>query len=250
MLRDEIEPVLYRKMRKALREHARRIIGALGSPPHAYNATPAFWQDEQETLASVLRPLLEQAAQGAVDIRSGTAKAVAVGAGGGAQTERDKTPITGVVLWDDALMALSIQQWASQYSHELGARLNVTTRGLVDEAARRYALDLGGNLSEEPEDEADPSALWLLLLPVYRNRRAESISITETTVAIYAAGQLVSNAFRANGLRFDRVWYTARDERVCPICGANEDVLESDGWGGYVPPAHPNCRCSVYEIRV
>lgn len=60
-----------------------------------------------------------------------------------------------------------------------------------------------------------------------------------------------------------KVWSTAKDERVCPICGAmNGRMLEMDEEYPYptklaasnpgirlTPPAHPGCRCAVMYVE-
>jgi len=49
------------------------------------------------------------------------------------------------------------------------------------------------------------------------------------------------------GLQMRRVWNTANDELVCPICGPLNEQPE-DVWSGDFPdgpPAHPNCRCGA-----
>ncbi len=52
----------------------------------------------------------------------------------------------------------------------------------------------------------------------------------------------------------DKEWSTARDERVCPICGSlhGETVKEDETFsnGDELPPAHPSCRCAVkYHMK-
>ena len=55
-----------------------------------------------------------------------------------------------------------------------------------------------------------------------------------------------------------KVWCTADDERVCPVCGALDGMkigidddfpfrtkLQAPGIRR-TPPAHPSCRCAVY----
>ena len=54
----------------------------------------------------------------------------------------------------------------------------------------------------------------------------------------------------------EKVWLTAKDERVCPVCGplhgVKIPVLERFAVGAgalWVPGAHPNCRCEVKLIN-
>lgn len=54
------------------------------------------------------------------------------------------------------------------------------------------------------------------LAPIFGETRATAIAATEVT-RIFAEGNMM--AWRATGLVGGKVWQTARDELVCPICG-------------------------------
>lgn len=85
--------------------------------------------------------------------------------------------------------------------------------------------------------------------------RAHLIAVTETGDA-YAQGELiVGRQLRDAGLRMEKRWLTAGDERVCPICVPNEAA----GWiaiddtfpsGHEAPTAHPACRCDIEQRPV
>lgn len=80
----------------------------------------------------------------------------------------------------------------------------------------------------------------------YSARKAEQIAVTEWNRA-------ASVATREGYLRMgvERMqWYTAGDDRVCPICEANSaegaiPITEQFYSGDFTPPAHPACRCNV-----
>lgn len=92
------------------------------------------------------------------------------------------------------------------------------------------------------------------LAPLFGSSRARRIAATEVTRA-YGEGNVL--AWQSSGVVSGKRWMTARDERVCPICGPlhNKVVSLSGGWtmdaGGQIvegfgltsPPAHVNCRC-------
>jgi hypothetical protein len=54
------------------------------------------------------------------------------------------------------------------------------------------------------------------LVPLFGEKRAELIAVTEVTRA-FAEGNMV--AWRESGVIQKRRWNTANDELVCPICG-------------------------------
>lgn len=77
---------------------------------------------------------------------------------------------------------------------------------------------------------------------------ASMVAQTETTRAVTAA---TLDRYRTSDISASQ-WATAQDERVCPICGGNEDqivtldqVFESGDAG---PPAHPLCRCALMPV--
>ena len=79
------------------------------------------------------------------------------------------------------------------------------------------------------------------------------IASTEVTRA-YAEG--TQAAYREAGVIERMQWRTARDEIVCPICGALHNVQAALGQPfvnpqngrEYFPPAHPRCRCWVVPV--
>lgn len=43
------------------------------------------------------------------------------------------------------------------------------------------------------------------------------------------------------------VWIAELDERTCEVCGALHGTFYGESWT-HLPPAHPNCRCSIVQI--
>ena len=98
------------------------------------------------------------------------------------------------------------------------------------------------------------------LAPLFGDERARRIAVTEVT-RMYAEGNLM--AWKSTGYVTEKVWRTARDDRVCLICGPLEGKVVSidAGWsadasgnivadyGGLLnPPAHTNCRCWLQPV--
>lgn len=101
------------------------------------------------------------------------------------------------------------------------------------------------------------------LTPLFGASRAERIAVTEVT-RTYASGNIA--AWKSTGLVTRKVWRTANDELVCPVCGPlNGKTVSIDGnfmldlnelpqelaqqmgeeFIFYQPPAHPRCRCWI-----
>lgn len=84
--------------------------------------------------------------------------------------------------------------------------------------------------------------------------RAQNIARTELAFAYNAGHYGATKDAQARGYIGDcvKVWLTAYDERVCPICSQMDDekrnIDEPFSNGKLLPPAHPSCRCAVaYE---
>lgn len=84
--------------------------------------------------------------------------------------------------------------------------------------------------------------------------RAQNIARTELAFAYNAGAYGATKDAQAQGYIGDcvKVWLTAYDERVCPICSAMDDekrnMDETFSNGKMLPPGHPSCRCAVaYE---
>lgn len=91
-------------------------------------------------------------------------------------------------------------------------------------------------------------------------RRSETIARTEAMRALNAgAHEALTQAVEDRAIdpsRLRRYWLTARDEITCPVCNgismsnkagvpANVPFVTSKG-SLLAPPAHPNCRCTVF----
>lgn len=110
--------------------------------------------------------------------------------------------------------------------------------------------DLAKILADGLDQGLSPSALDKEIAALLDDPQwASMVAQTETTRAVSAA-----TLDRYRDLNVDASeWATAEDERVCPICGGNEDqgpiglgsVFDSGDAG---PPAHPSCRCALMPV--
>jgi uncharacterized protein with gpF-like domain len=132
----------------------------------------------------------------------------------------------------------------------------------ITEVTRRRAIDAVQQWIKSGEPL--PS-LTKKLDPLFGANRANRIAVTEVT-RTYAAGNI--SAWKTTGLVSQKVWQTANDERVCPICGPLHDqvvnleadfaldqlalppemALSGNEYIYFQPPAHPNCRCWLKPV--
>lgn len=173
--------------------------------------------------------------------------------------------------FDWTLSFAEAREYADEFAGLLVRDINQTTLSQLRDSITRW-IDEGAPLDELIDDIA----------PLFGQDRAELIASTEVTRA-YAGGAEI--AYRHSGVVEELQWFTANDERVCPICAplgglrftedgsepASEDVQEenavrtplgtpfvhpggngsADKFRGQtydLPPAHPRCRCSVLPV--
>lgn len=124
--------------------------------------------------------------------------------------------------------------------------IGLTPRQALAVRARRRVLIDQGNTPRDVERAALRYADRLTRV------RSERIARTEVAAA-YNQGHLsFVSAAEEEGLidNARKEWYTAEDERVCPICFPLHEVRVGigqvfPGVGVDAPPAHPSCRCTM-----
>ena len=139
--------------------------------------------------------------------------------------------------FDWTLANTSARQWAEQYTGELIHEIERTTLDGVRQSVSRWISN------SEPLDMLIDD-----LTPLFGNQRAELIASTEITRAFYR-GNL--EAWQQSGVVDLIEWRTARDERVCKICGPlhgqrtalGQPFKHPNSGNEYHAPAHPRCRC-------
>jgi SPP1 gp7 family putative phage head morphogenesis protein len=167
------------------------------------------------------------------------------GADVGADHGADVLQITWALGVDADVYNPTVTDWARKYAGELAHGLTKTDK-----------TRLRQHLSAWVESHEDFPALVTRVDSFLNNQaRARMVAATEAT-RCYAEGNLI--AWRASEVVTGKIWETAMDEAVCPICGALHGQLsELDGqeWAHLrrpklsvglsvkAPPAHVNCRC-------
>lgn len=142
---------------------------------------------------------------------------------------------------DPARMSALLYDWEMTYTQTLiSKQLSPYTIAVVQQAVAQWRATPG----------ADRDVLVKMITPVTGPKRAETIAITAATEASTAGVRAYRDMLREEyGLEYEMVWYTAADERVCPLCGALHQKRERDWNGRNGPPAHIRCRCGVGLVR-
>lgn len=147
----------------------------------------------------------------------------------GVESGAQLLPANARVLVDFDMVNTSVINYAKTYRYELIKGITDTTRKQVQQLVSDWA-----------GSGAPLGVLETQLTPLFGERRAESISATETT-RIYAEGN--SEAWESTGMVSEWEWMTARDDLTCPLCGDLDgqvfDIADIDAR----PPAHTHCRC-------
>lgn len=147
-----------------------------------------------------------------------------------------------------------IEQQIRDHAAELVSGVNQTTRNeikkiLEDAIAERLSYGETAALLRNRFVEFGK------LLPQRHIRdRAELIAVTETGNAYVRGQQEIGQSLQDVGIRMEKSWFTAGDERVESECEGNEgegwipwDALFSSGHDA--PLAHPACRCALQMRR-
>jgi SPP1 gp7 family putative phage head morphogenesis protein len=225
------EGLLRNAVFNALQEQQQRILMLLASSQGDVSPAQfdAFWTAERGALLGVVLPALTAAAAESL--------AAAVLQGG------------DVSNWQE--VHTQVVDWVRRYYLDPNARafgsipnLDAVSRGQLGE---QFIAWQTGALRQRGYQEGLPD-LIRAIEPIFGIGRAERIAATETTRIYAQVTQQMADANDAVGyLR----WFTAADERVCPICGPlhgatrpkNQPFYLHPTLGRIQLPAHVNCRC-------
>ena len=138
----------------------------------------------------------------------------------------------------DSVVQDYADNWAQRWVNELATDLTQTTRQQVDRYIREYMADPSGGIT----------SLTDRLAKIVSPSRADMIASTEITRSAYEGEAFIVRQLQNEGVKLEAVWFTALDERVCPVCAPRHNVMKGKGWE-LPPPAHPRCRCWVNWIN-
>jgi len=208
--RFELERQLAKVLSKDLRIELAKLLDMLGDPPNLGNVPYTYWQTGWKLIGKHVEPILvaffvDQAIEAMVEIAI------------------DLDP---VVINTDAI------EWAEANSEKwLQEAFGKTYEGVSVLVPKAY------------EEGWTRKELAKQLEKYYSPARAEMIAITEMTRAqVEGEKAFQERLFEMTGVRKVPIWKTANDERVCPVCGPNNEMPIIDD---EYPPAHPRCRCRL-----
>lgn len=196
------------------------------------------WLHNTTTLASLEAALTAVLADAytegyALGDRSAVAMVTGAAVDWGAWTPGDADAAT-LVLGDDGLGA-GLQQLLDA----AGITIKSLGQGRFDELAQALALAL--------ENGDSPDTLARDLADILDNPAwAGMVAVTELNRAISASTLLIYERMGVEA----KLWLTALDDRVCPVCDGNAQdgpvpLAGSFSSGADAPPGHPNCRCAL-----
>jgi len=237
--------------------HKRELKQLLGTPPDPRNIPAEFWErvkqeTEEEAAALLLLILLAGSSQYTKRLEPAIAQSGRDIGQAALQIEQQLRQ------WADA-RATEFSQQYTERSQEIVNRLGLP--GEVTGPAEQPAAQPGaggtgvgqpGSLpviqpatqppTQQPAVQPDPDEI---IDQAFGPNRVENIAVTETTGAASAAGEIAVDA--TVGRNEEDRWFTAEDQRVCPICAPLNGKTRSN-WSRFFPdgpPAHPRCRCWI-----
>ena len=220
-IRMTVEEEAKQRIERALEEQRRRIVrGARELSPEEFIG----WA-ERDLTSSLFR------AQAENQLYDALSRALQDGVDLGVSVAVNQLENVGFG-FDWTLVNTDARSWATSYAGELIRNIEQTTVNSVRQSVSRW-IDNGEPLQALIDD----------LRPTFGAQRAELIASTEVTRA-FAEGS--TRAYQATGVVGEIEWQTARDERVCPVCGprhSKRSTLAAREVDGIGIPGHPRCRC-------
>jgi len=164
----------------------------------------------------------------------------------GAQDGANVLPLGAADLINWNVVSDKALSWLRTYKLTNLTGITQTQRKLITEAVDDW-LQSGQHLDYLSD----------MLEVVVGEPRAKMIAMTETTRAFAQGNQI---AWEASNVVGQKRWFTAMDDRVCPICSQLAEQYASlhggwlyetklgEGMNILNPPAHTNCRCRVTPV--
>lgn len=131
-------------------------------------------------------------------------------------------------------------------------RLETTSARRAEEVGSQRGREIGLSIADDLRAAIKRGATPQEIADEFDATRARTIGVTETTaLASWGYTDAVDETAAATDQTLEVWWVTAKDDRVCPICGplhAKPRRVWSEAFPNG-PPAHPNCRCTIDITR-
>lgn len=225
--RDRIERQFEERMAALNKRQRAELLRLLGTPPDPANVPESFWQQaEREMEEELLAVLLLIVATSAVQHGGTLDQARTIG-----------------------------RRYADGRAKEVSRSFWRTTKDRLQTAGERWRQErerarkdapAGTPVSNIPPQQQVAADLGRIL----GDDRATGLAVSETTSAASAGGESI--AAELGTASEEDTWFTARDQRVCPICAPLHSTRRSN-WTRFFPsgpPAHPWCRCWIEYATV
>ena len=217
-LRKKDERRLTRKLESFFEGQLARIIASIEEQFKSFQ--PGFWDDEEQWMWNEM-------SEDFVGI-------LIHGTNGGINA----LPENVLPLVDRDIINMAMIDFARKYRNEWLFKITETSRAFVEKSIQEWLVS-GKPLNDLVKALANPD------VGMFNKLRAERIAVTETT-RLFAMGNKM--AWEQTGYVEEFRWMTANDERVCEICGPNDNKLFPLSQLADLIPAHVNCR--YYSLPV
>ncbi len=208
--RTETEQTFAAKIARLNARQRHDLEQLLGWPPNPANVPPSFWVQVENDMRNELTSIL---------ILIFAASASQHGAAGSS-------------------IGTFADRFAVSRSNTVAGDFAANTRDRLDSLSARWDEQIRAGTLNRGQVQSD-------LVDVLGPTRAESIAVTETTVATSAGGEMAAQ--QSGGTQQGDTWYTEKDGRVCPLCAPLHKAGRTEWMAAFPagPPAHPRCRCWI-----
>jgi len=214
--RDKFQRELARRLGKAWDGELAELMKYVGDPPNLSNVPESYWNNGGKKLRAAVTPVFEE---------------IYV-----AQATRFYNDARIVVDWMTTNQRAV--DWAGQHAGELIKQWGKTNRDtLIDYIQKYYQNDW------TRQDLIDR------LSPLFGERRARTIAITETTNAAVQSERECVRDLQSKGFEFKETWRVSENEADRSHCDCESKDGKPCSEVGY-PPEHINCECYVEYERV
>lgn len=242
--RDEIEQRFARRVKDLTAKQRAELLRLLGTPPDPRNVPDSFWQQverqiEEELLLVLLLIFATSAVQHGIDL------AKAREGGKDWSAKRAKEVAKGFTDHTRERLQKAGERWEQQREKAREKARAEADAGGADGADTTGDATGGATGGDIATAVPSPEEIAADIESMFSPERAEGLAVSETTTGASAGSEFAATT--AGTAADDDTWFTAHDQRVCPVCAPLHGTRRSN-WTRFFPsgpPAHPWCRCWI-----